>query len=413
MNVQEVSLVDRAANERTFAVTKRSGGMPRMTKAEWTAKAKTVKAALAEALRKLAGDKSAGVAKLEFKLPTEAKQALMDALADALDRLTALATMVGDAEVDDAAAVPEELASALTQVAELLSGAASQFSGGAPAGGEEAEGEKPAGDAEGAPPGPPEGPEGKRLAKAELDSLTAATVTIGAAREQLWSVCEIMGKDPAAAAEKIKQVAGMLDSAAGFMAAGGAPAPAAGSTEEKAAKAVAEKALPAELRDGDSLKTEHADGDSLKETLQKAVAEGYLTAAKLSKAGRKIAGKRYEKLKALHDTLGSLLNELAYDEASGGGKEAPAKKSADAEPEPTVEELKKKLADATAAAKVEREALEKRVAELSKRAGEPRSAEVEGSAPVAKGDVVWPVDMSADARKRKAAEAAAAKNGKK
>jgi hypothetical protein len=433
LNVQEVSLVDRAANEKKFAIAKRAP-MPKMSKADWTAKAKLVKTALVAAMQKLAGDKAAGVAKLEFKLPSEAKQSLMDGLADALDRLTALATMVGDAEVDDGAGVPEELVSALTQVAELLQGTAGQYAAGeaAPAEG----GEAPAGEAEGAPAGPPEGPEGKRLQKAELDNLTAATVTIGAAREQLWGVCDLMGKDPAAAAEKVKQIAGMLDSAAGFMSSGGAPAPAAGSAEEKAAKALlVAKGLPSELHDGDSLKGEHRDGDSLKETLQKACAQVLLLDVATAKAGRKIARARYEKLQSLHSTLGSLLNELAYDEAAegaAGGKatdkaapaegekpggkpapgkggkheEAPAQKSAgDGD---GVAELKKRIADGEAA----RARLEKQVAELSRRAGVPVSAPVEETAKRgAEGDdaVKWPQDMSADVAKRKAAAKAAGK----
>lgn len=442
MNVQEVSLVDRAANERKFAIAKRDGAMPKMTKAEWAAKATVVKAALAEVMAKLAGSKAAGVAKLEFALPTEAKQSLMDGLADALDRLTALATMVGDAQVNDSAPVPPELVSALVQVAELLEGTASQF--GPPP--EQAQQQPPA-----PPPPPPAGaqdPQGKRLAKAELDNLTAASVTIGAARERLWGATDLMGKDPSAAAEALRQVVGMLDSAAGFLGQGGAPQPPApGTPEEGALKALlVAKGLPAELNDGDSMK-ELREGDSLKELLQKAQAAAIMLDVATNKAGRKISGKRFEKLKTLHSGLGDLLNELAHEVAGDAVAEpaekagavpspaqaapaqaappvppkkrpeqaappvppVPAQKNVDgadaAKPadDPAVAELKKRIADGEEA----RAKLEKQVAELSKRAGVPMSAAPEGGSREP-GDVQWPQDMSDHVVAKRKAEAAKA-----
>jgi hypothetical protein len=390
-DVQEVSLVDRAANKMRFAVTKRSGGMPgmkKMAKADWVARAKTLKSALDAAMLKLR--KADGVTKLDLSLPADAKEGLMTALAESLDKLSAIATMVGDAKVDDAAQPPADLGGALAQVCEMLEGAAVQFAGyteegaGAP-------GEKPAEGAGAQPPPPPEGagppPEQKRyVGKAELDNLTAATVTIQAAQTQLWSASDMMGKDPAGASKKLAQISSMLESAAGFMgAATGAMSPA---PEGEAAKSAASKGLPPELGDGDSLKTELHDGDSLrtelhdgdslKSELHKCVAVAHATAAKLTKAGRKIAGARYEKLKTLHDTLGGLLNDLAYDEASGAtDKGAGAKK-----PEEDAAGMKKRLDDALADA-VE---TKKRLAEVEKRTSGPNSvpAGEGGKAPVKK-----------------------------
>lgn len=359
-DVQEVSLVDRAANKMRFAVTKRSTGMPpkKMAKADWVARAGVLKTALDAAMAKLKAPD--GVAKLELSLPTDAKEGLMTALAESLDKLSAIATMVGDAKVDDAAQPPADLGGALAQVCEMLEGAAVQFAGYAEDG---APREKPAEGAGAQPPPPPEGagppPEQKRyVGKAELDNLTAATVTIQAAQTQLWSASDMMGKDPAGASKKLAQISSMLESAAGFMgAATGAMSPAPEGGAEKAAKA-----LPPELGDGDSLKTELHDGDSLKSELHKCVAVAHSTAAKLTKAGRKIAGARYEKLKTLHDTLGGLLNDLAYDEASAADKGVGAKKPEDVD-------TKKRLDDALA----EVAETKKRLAEVEKRAPGPNS----------------------------------------
>ena len=370
-DVQEVSLVDRAANKMRFAVTKRSTGMPpkKMARADWVARAKVLKTALDAAMAKLKAPD--GVVKLELSLPADAKEGLMTALAESLDKLSAIATMVSDAKVDDAAQPPADLGGALAQVCEMLEGAAVQFAGyteegaGAP-------GEKPAEGAGAQPPPPPEGagppPEQKRyVGKAELDNLTAATLTIQAAQTQLWSASDMMGKDPAGAAKKLAQISGMLESAASFMGAGAPGEKPA--TDGGAVKSAAEKALPPELHDGDSLKTELHDGDSLKSELHKCIAVAHGTAALLTKAGRKIAGARYEKLKTLHDTLGGLLNDLAYDEASGASavtdKGAGAKK-----PEEDAAGMKKRLDEALADAAETK----KRLAEVEKRASGPNSA---------------------------------------
>jgi hypothetical protein len=350
--------------------------------------------------------KADGVTKLDLALPKEAKQGLMDALADGLDKLSVIATMVGDAKEDDAAQPPADLGAAIAQVCEVLQGAATQFAGGGDA---PAAPEKPADGAGATPPpegagnGPPPPEMGKRapVGKAELDNLTAATVTIDAARTQLWSASDMMGKDPAGAAEKIKGIVGMLDNAVGFMGAAtsGMTAPAEGAPAEgEAAKAA--KALPPELHDGDSLKNELHDGDSFKSELHKCVAVGHATAAKLAKAGRKMAGARFEKLKTLHDSLGSLLNDLAYDEASSAG--APAAKKDDKDKEAA--DMKKRLDESLAAT----EAVKKQLAETEKRAPAPNGGPVEGAAPVKKARAASD-DLGVGAAERKAARAAANK----
>lgn len=203
MVINEVSLVDKAANLRTFAVIKRDD-MPTQ--------------------------------KMTLKLPAAAKQALMDGLGQVIDKVTALASVVGDAEVDDAAAVPTELGTALTQTAQMLTGMSQQYSGDAP----------PADDGSAPPP----------------------------------------QSDAASAPPENKSAEG----------------------------APATKALPPEQHDGDSLKTLMRDGDSLKTVLHKAIILAH--AAIVEKAGRKIAGHRYKQLEDLHGTLGKLLNDLSFDEAT-------------------------------------------------------------------------------------------------
>ena len=404
-DVQEVSLVDRAANKCVFAVLKKDGAMPgkKLEKAAWVAHAKTMKAALDAVMLKLR--KADGVTKLDLSLPAEAKEGLMTALAEGLDKLSAIATMVGDAKVDDAAQPPADLGAALMQVGEMLAGAAEQFASGP---GAAPEGDKPADGAGSTPPPPPEGapapPEVKRyVGKAELDNLTAATVTIQAAQTQLWSASDLMGKDPAAAAEKIKGIGAMLDNAASFMgAATGAmsPAPAPEGGAEKAAKA-----LPPELGDGDSLKTELHDGDSLKSELHKCIAVGHVTAAKLAKAGRKIAGARYEKLKSTYDALGAVLNDLAYDEASGAATDKGATNKSD-----ETAALEKRLADTVAQAATDKAALEKRLSDVEKRAALPNSGvpgEGGARAPMKKRGTTE--DLGAGVEERRAARAAANK----
>ncbi len=232
MSINEVSVVDRAANETRFVLVKR--------------------------------DAMGNVQKMTLKLPTEAKQQIMDGLAKALDTITALATMVSDAEEDDTATIPAELASALSATGEQLTALASQYA---------------------APP--------------------PAAPTEGAA-------------PPAPDAEKATPGAPLPGQPAAPVLPGGTPDPLA-------------KGLPTPLADGSNWAPQR--DDNFATLLRKAVAVAHIEIAELEKAGRKIKGDRYKKLTELHGTLGSLLNELAFDEATAGAAPAapsPAKKSLDA-----------------------------------------------------------------------------------
>lgn len=302
MMVQECSVVDAAANLRKFVLIKRDDTM---------------------------GDTN--VQKEALKLPSAAKQGIMDGLAQALDKLTALATLVGDAEVDDAAAVPPDLGAALNQTAELMEGMAAQYCAAPPTD------EAPPAGAEGEPP------------------------------------------PPAAGAE-------------------GGVAPPAGKSVDGVEVG---KGLPSEQHDGESMKEQH-DGDSLSQVMRKAVAAAHIELASLEKAGRKIATARYKKLSELHDTLGKLLNELAYDDAA----EAAGASASDAKKDAGNEALKKaveegKAAQTALATKLAEQ--DKQIAVLSKQQGVSNSRPVEGGGAPPQA-VVWPFDMSAALKKNKAAK---------
>jgi hypothetical protein len=312
MMVQEVSLVDAAANLRKFVVLKRDG---------------------------MTTDKTE---KMTLKLPSAAKQGIMDGIGQILDKLTALATMVGDAEEDDAAAVPEELGTALMQQAEMLEGMATQYAPAAAAGAEGAEGNP----SEATPPAAGGSPD-----------MT-----------------------------------------------GGAPA-----TAGKAANPTS-KALPAELHDGDSLKQTLHDGDSLKTLLHKSIAAAHVEISgldRLDKAGRKIAGARFKKLSDLHDTLGKLLNELAFDEAA----EAAAGAGTGAEKGETKKDVSD-LATVVKTAQETRETLTAKMAELEARVNKVAAAPASSNAGSLEGggaapsDNKWPLDMSESVRKKREARQA-------
>jgi hypothetical protein len=281
--------------------------------------------------------------KMTLKLPSAAKSGIMDGLAQALDKLTALATMVGDAEVDDAATVPSELGTALADIGTLISGLATQF--GAPA---------PADGGDGNAPPPPEG---------------------------------------------------------------APPPPEAAKSNEPSTGEVGKK-LPTELHDGDSFKALMTDGDSLKTVLHKAIALAHaeIAAASISKAGRKMAGARYQKLSELHDSLGKLLNELAYDEANEKASNAApaAKKNLEggdgaAEITKAIEAANKVKADL----KAEMSALEKRLTPTKSPVATSNGGTVEGgegsnTAPVTKGKpVVWPIDHAKHIVEKRAKKATA------
>lgn len=314
MITQEVSMVDAAANLRRFVVVKRNSTM---------------------------GEQ---VAKVALRLPPEAKRGIMDGLATALDKLTALATVVGDAEEDAQVFVPPDLGDALKQTSVLIGGLADQYAAApAPALTEEAPAEPPPDGA--VPPeiAAPAEPEMMGLDKAlpppENEGLTLAPV-----------------KDPLTMAP-----------------------------QSKSAIAEAFKAVAGEM-------------------------------AETMKAGRKIAGQRYKKLAELHDTLGKLLNELAYDDAAdaagiAGAEGAPAAKACKDPTKKADEPIAKAngSAELLAIAKASAEAVAAQGDAIAKNrtAEAPRARSAEGGgAPSA---VRWPLDMSAALAKRKKAEGKAAR----
>lgn len=198
MLTEVVGIVDRAANDETFLVVKRAN-MGNTAQAEETKKSDAAAGAGAAAA---ATDPGAGTTAdpgaagaqqtaKAIKLPAAAKDTMLTGLQGALEKLAAVAEMVNGAEVDDAAAVPPELTQSLGEVAATLTGMAG------------AQGDmKAAGDAA-AQAG---------IEKAELDAYTALHATVNAARERMWSACEMMSKDPAKASEEFRAVADMLAS---------------------------------------------------------------------------------------------------------------------------------------------------------------------------------------------------------
>lgn len=260
----------------------------------------------------------------------------MDGVGQALDKLTAIATMVGEAETDDAATVPADLGALLKTVADQLSGMASQY---AP--------EAPAPEAEGAP----------------------ADAASTPPEEQQMSLAGAPGTAPAA----------------------------------KAAL------LPAPLREGENM-TPLKDSLSMAPKTMAAIGQLYSAFGdeliEAAKAGRKIKGARYQKLSELHTTLGSLLNELAYDEALPETFEGPAgKEKAKKSAAPATNPVDAKLAELLALAKTTAEkvaAHDAAIAKINRTPEAPRAREVEGGgAPPSA--VLWPADMSAALAKRKAA----------
>jgi hypothetical protein len=234
----------------------------------------------------------------------------MDAVAQGLDQLTAIATAVGDAAIDEAATVPEALLMAMQEVAAAIEGARAQYA-----------------------PTP---------ATAEIDE-----------------------RAPESEPQPEKAAA--------------PPAPEA-----------AEKALPAPQMDP-PFKTPLSDGDSLSMLLRKAVAAAHIELGEVEKAGRKISGARYQKLAELHQHLGGLLNDLAFDEAT---------KKTTAGPDVTA--LQKALDEAKAA----QARLEGKLSELGGRvekalgapAAPSNGAIVEenlSTATARNADVHWPSDLSA------------------
>lgn len=107
MKVQEVSLVDVAANLRKWILLKR---------AEMTTKADGAEPAGDETKKQEA-----------IALPGQVKANLTGTLADMLELAGALAEMVGAATIDDAAQVPPTVPEMLTQIAQMATAAAEQL----------------------------------------------------------------------------------------------------------------------------------------------------------------------------------------------------------------------------------------------------------------------------------------------
>lgn len=271
MMVGEVSLVDAAANLRKFVIQKRNSTM-KLDKAD-----------------------------LSLKLPPDAKRAIMEGLSQGLDKLTALATIVGDADEDETAAVPDELVSALEQCADIVDGLADQYqSAGA---GADGEGGKPPVQGEGqpatgpmSPPGEAPGnvgPSGKALMKFLGEYVPAAKMAYVA---KLLETATPGGKPP----EKLS-----APFAEGHNLTGGTREVGMGTSD-----------LPNGLDHG--IIMAGGDGSALGAEFRKSVGVANLELAAQEKGGRKISSARYQKLQDLHGHLGKLLNELAYDKAADG-----------------------------------------------------------------------------------------------
>lgn len=146
--VEEVSLVDRAANKRRFLVVKRSDGMSGdngesgVEKAkkkpapgdEQVDEAKAKKPPVDEEANDAEKAKDAGCApadeepkpkrKADLALPAELKESLLTTLTQAMERLMALANQIKnagepDGEADDAS-LPDDLGTEIDAIAELL-----------------------------------------------------------------------------------------------------------------------------------------------------------------------------------------------------------------------------------------------------------------------------------------------------
>lgn len=96
MLVQEVSLVDAAANLRRFVIVKGLGSMD---------------------------------IKKGMKLPAAARKSIMDAVAKELDKLTKFVEAMVTSEVDDKASVPDDIGKYLSGVSLSLGGLAKQYGG--------------------------------------------------------------------------------------------------------------------------------------------------------------------------------------------------------------------------------------------------------------------------------------------
>jgi hypothetical protein len=317
MVVQEVSLVDRAANQEVFLLLKRDNMATNVMK---------------------------------LKLPKAAKTSLMEGLAKVLDQVTGLATVIGDSEEDDTAAVPDDVYATLKGCSDHLATLANAGNGAAP---------------------PLDAPPSDGAETEPPNQVTASAAP---------------GTAPPATAP------GALP--------GSAPLAVASPPLDAAQKG----GLPSEQRDSTNIAQPMREGDNLQSELRKCIALAHVELASYEKAGRKIAAARYGKLRELHDNLGKLLNELAYDQANEAN-------------DPTGKADLQKAVNAANAA----------VASLALRldAQEGKTpvstAKTEGTSPLVKSNgapvegagapqngtrVIWPRDMSADRKQKKQTAAA-------
>jgi len=126
MVVQEVSLVDRAANKRKFLIMKRDPMATANVKKDDTAGAPAMPG----------GDNQPSAEKLPA-MQAQVKDALLAALTAAGEKLVNLATAVREADVSDAQVDPPVAASVtgeIGEIASMLQGLASQYGGAATAG---------------------------------------------------------------------------------------------------------------------------------------------------------------------------------------------------------------------------------------------------------------------------------------
>lgn len=124
MVVQEVSLVDRAANQRRFLVTKKDDSMPNAVKKDDGTT--TSEAGAAAAAGAPAGEGATGAPAMQQQV----KEGLTQALATVAEKLIAIASDVDKIEVSDQAAdppVPAAITDEITGALKLLSDVASKF----------------------------------------------------------------------------------------------------------------------------------------------------------------------------------------------------------------------------------------------------------------------------------------------
>lgn len=354
MIVQEVSLVDRAANQRKFLVIKRDESMTKPVKKEDAAQATANVAA--DAASPAAGAAPSGA------MQAQVKEELTGALADAAEKLVAIANQVDTIEVTDQPAdppVPSEITTQIADAAQALVALAAKF--GSPAAAAAAAG-APVAAGEGAT-----GPAGAPAITPEQKAADDAALAI-----------------PLTAAEQAAITAALAE----LTTKGLAPA-----------------------KHGDLVAKSVAARLSVK-----------LDAAQLvvRKAGRRMAKERLDRLGKAIDMLIGLMKELRYENEKSAQKTAAARAAAQksAGPAPADQAVVLALlADAEAlvdVTKAQASTLAKTEAELA--TARARIATLEkttagsNALPVEKGNgapqaVAWPIDMNADRNRNRPATA--------